>query len=72
MKDYLNEQMRKLRQGCKEQIYVNGYEGEEPTPIGWYCGEKTREGIMLYCNSCWKKISNTQRKINKLERGLGE
>ena len=68
MKEYLKQ----LRRGCNEYILTEIFEEDEKFNTGWKCGNSTDEGLILYCKPCWKKIDIATRKVNKLERDVGE
>jgi len=63
------EQLRILRMGCREPIYIGSMNGEEPFNIGWKCGERTYDGIILYCNPCYKRIEKLENKLEKQIKG---
>lgn len=71
MEQEYTEQLKILRQGCKEPIYTGSFNGEEPYNTGWRCGSKT-EGVILYCNSCWKLINKVEGKLEGKVKEKGE
>ena len=63
------EYLQNLKQGCNKPIYIGSLDGYAPYDIGWKCGEKTREGIILYCKPCWSLMEKMESKLEKQIKG---